>query len=136
MFLGEAATSPSLADSSPSLAGGASQSRCCCAEGSAVSKATPRRNKSALKISSTLRLHKGSLKGFLFFKELNSPRFIFLSIRNFQLPLSCCSRRSPGPAGEAAALWPQRTRRCRTLGASACSSTAHQALRRAFRNAD
>lgn len=120
-------------------------------EGSAVSEATPRRNKSSLKILSTLRLHEGSSKGFLFFEEFNSPWFIFLSVRNFQPPPSCQSWRTPGPTGEDAAPLPQRTRRFRTPGASACGSTArtpllardvvlclptHQALGRAFGNTD
>lgn len=75
-----------------------------------MSEATPQRNKASLKIFSILQLHEGSLKGFLFFKELNYPWFIFLSVRNFQPPRSCCSQRTPGPAREAAAPRPQRMR--------------------------
>lgn len=92
---------PSLADSLPLLTGAAGQRGCCCAGGSAVSKATPQRNKSSLRIFSILRLREGSSKRFLFFEELNSPCFIFLRIWDFQPPPSCFSWRTPGTAGEA-----------------------------------
>lgn len=93
-----------------------------------MSKATPRRNKSSLKIFSTLQLYEGSSKGFLFFKEFNSPWFIFLRIRNFQPRPSCFFRRNPSPAGEAAAPRPQRSLRCGMPGTSVFSSTQGTSL--------
>lgn len=97
----EAATSPLLADSSPSLTRGAGRHGCCCAEGSVMSKATPQRNKSSLKIFFPLSsCMKGTQRGFLFFKEFNPTWFIFSSIRSSQPPPSSSSQRTPGPAGE------------------------------------
>lgn len=63
-----------------------------------MSKATPQRNNSSFKFFSTLQLHQGSLKGFMFFKEFNSPWLIFLSVMNFQPPPSCFVLRTPRPA--------------------------------------
>lgn len=88
---------PSLAESSAVLAG--------CAEGRAVSKATPQGNNSSFKLCSTPQLHEGSLKGFMLFKEFNSPWLIFLSIMKFPFPPACFVLSTPGPAGEAP--WPQ-----------------------------
>lgn len=56
-----------------------------------MSKAAPQRNNSSFKFFSTLHLHEGTLKGFMFFKEFNSPWLIYLSITNFQPPPACLS---------------------------------------------